>query len=147
MRAKIGRVVSHPRAIQVLADRGRVTLSGPILAGEVDDLLAAVASVRGVVDVENRLQVHPTADNVPALQGGTAPNARSRRRSREAAANRSPAARLVSSAAGGALAFYGAKRRDPIGAALGTVGLGILARGIGRREMKRQNEAPAERPF
>src|SRR6266566_5145613 len=48
VRAKIGRVVSHPRAIVVTADQGHVTLSGPILAGEVDDLLSAAAAVRGV---------------------------------------------------------------------------------------------------
>src|SRR5262249_31799674 len=62
VRAKLGRVVSHPRAIAVAADQGRVTLSGPILAGEVDDLLSAVAAVRGVREVENRLEMHEQAD-------------------------------------------------------------------------------------
>jgi len=121
VRAKIGRVVSHPRAIVVAADQGRVTLSGPILAGEVDDLLSAVAAVRGVSGVENRLEVHQQADGVPALQGESRPHR---------AASWSPATRLLTGTAGGALAAYGVKRRGATGAALGTVGLGLLARGL-----------------
>src|SRR5436305_3939020 len=35
VRARLGRVVSHPRAIDVTAQDGRVTLSGDILADEV----------------------------------------------------------------------------------------------------------------
>src|SRR5207245_245605 len=58
VRSKIGRVISHPRSVEITAAEGHVTLSGPILAREVDDLLAAVASVRGVRGVENRLEVH-----------------------------------------------------------------------------------------
>jgi uncharacterized membrane protein len=130
VRSKIGRVVSHPRAMEVAVDQGRVTLTGLILADEVDDLLASVASVRGVTDVENRLEAHPTADGIPALQGG-------RDRPGEAAANWPPATRLLVSSAGCALASYGAKRRDAIGAALGTVGVGMLARGLSNIEMKR----------
>jgi ElaB/YqjD/DUF883 family membrane-anchored ribosome-binding protein len=38
VRSRMGWVVSHPHAIAVSADQGRVTLSGPILAHEVDDL-------------------------------------------------------------------------------------------------------------
>jgi hypothetical protein len=38
-----------------------------------------------------------------------------------------PAARLLAGAAGGALALSGLKRRDKVGAALGGVGLGLLA--------------------
>jgi hypothetical protein len=122
VRAKLGRVVSHPRAITVTADQGRVTLSGQMLAGELAELLAAAAAVRGVRDVENRLEVHERADGVPALQG------EGRHRGEGAW---TPAARLLTGTAGGALAAYGVKRRGPMGAALGTVGLGLLARGLG----------------
>lgn len=41
-----------------------------------------------------------------------------------------PAARLLVSAAGGGLALYGATRRGRIGAALGSLGLGLLVRGL-----------------
>ena len=70
VRNEIGRVVSHPSALTVTAEQGRVTLSGPVLAREFDDLLARVRKVRGVTDVGNRLEVHETADGVPGLQGG-----------------------------------------------------------------------------
>lgn len=70
VRSQIGRVVSHPSSIEVTADGGRVTLSGLVLASETDDLLSTVSKVRGVKDVENRLEVHEQAGNVPGLQDG-----------------------------------------------------------------------------
>src|SRR5205823_10004365 len=70
VRAKMGRVVSHPRAIRVTARGGRVTLMGPILAGEVAPLLACASRIHGVHELENRLEVHTDAGDHPALQGG-----------------------------------------------------------------------------
>jgi len=69
VRAKIGRAVSHPTPIEVTAEDGRVTLSGPVLEREAEDLIEAVASVRGVRDVESRLETHKTAESVPGLRG------------------------------------------------------------------------------
>jgi hypothetical protein len=69
VRAKLGRVCSHPRAIDVFADNGRVTLTGPILAQEAPRTVMAVESVRGVRSVINQLDLHATAANVPSLQG------------------------------------------------------------------------------
>jgi hypothetical protein len=68
VRAKLGRVCSHPRAIDVKVIDGGVTLCGPILADEVEDVLVA-ASVRGVQSVTNDLEVHQLAAGVPSLQG------------------------------------------------------------------------------
>src|SRR5437764_13370518 len=45
VRSRIGRYVSHPRAIEVSTRNGRVTLIGPILAREADGLLGPVALV------------------------------------------------------------------------------------------------------
>jgi hypothetical protein len=70
VRSHMGRVVSHPAAIEVHADEGRISLFGSVLADEVEGLVATIRSVRGVEDVENRLQVHPEASNIAALQGG-----------------------------------------------------------------------------
>jgi osmotically-inducible protein OsmY len=70
VRSKLGRAVSHPRSIEVEVIQGQVTLRGPVLARDVDRLLKAVASVRGVTEVENRLEIHETAGNVPGLQSG-----------------------------------------------------------------------------
>jgi hypothetical protein len=64
VRSKLGRAVSHPHAIQVAVNQGSVTLSGRILAGEVDQLLNRVWSVRGVTGVEYRLEAHEPAGAV-----------------------------------------------------------------------------------
>jgi hypothetical protein len=72
VRSKLGFVVRHPASIDVVANDGVVTLSGPVLTDEVQRLIAGVAAVRGVRDVENRLDVHETSDNVPGLQGNVA---------------------------------------------------------------------------
>src|SRR5215216_3075785 len=69
VRSAIGRVASHPSAITVLAAEGRVVLTGHVLADEVDDLVTRVEGVRGVSEVRNELEIHRSADGVPALQG------------------------------------------------------------------------------
>ena len=69
VRAKVGRVCSHPRAIDVYARDGEVTLRGPILSNEVDDMMATAASVRGVCSVINELDPHRSSEGVPSLQG------------------------------------------------------------------------------
>ena len=124
--AAMGRVVSHPHAIRVESNEGRVSLSGNILADEVDDFLSCAGSVRGVREVDNRLTVHEEADGVPDLQGG---RTRPGYRFEFMQENWSPAARLVACVAGGALTAYALKQKFPVVCALGTVGLGLVARG------------------
>jgi len=69
VRARIGHTCSHPRAIEVKASDGIVTLSGPILAGEVSALLGAVWNVPGLHAIRNELTVHHSADVEPSPQG------------------------------------------------------------------------------
>jgi len=125
VRSKMGRVVSHPHAVEVTVERGCVTLSGPILAREVDDLLSCVSRVRGVAGVENQLEVHEEVGNVSALQGG-----RRGHRFEFFQENWSPTARLMAGLAGVTLASYGLSRRDPLSLVLGVAGVGLLARGV-----------------
>jgi hypothetical protein len=70
VRAKIGRACSHPRAIDVFAVNGDVTLRGPILAHEMSGVLAAANAVRGVSSVSSELEPHDSAEGIPSLQGG-----------------------------------------------------------------------------
>lgn len=127
VRAKLGRVVSHPSAINVTAQNGTVTVAGPILTSEVSGLLSTVGGLRGVNEVINNLEAHESADNHPALQGG---RERQGSRSEFMQENWSPAARLMAGAAGATLAAYGGMRRDTLGAGLGAAGLLLLTRGI-----------------
>jgi hypothetical protein len=71
VRAELGRVVSHPRAIDVsVMHDGCVCLTGPILSREADATLAAITGVGGVTTVEDNLERHDSDEGVPALQGG-----------------------------------------------------------------------------
>jgi CBS domain-containing protein len=107
IRSKIGRHVSHARAVQVTANRGNVTLSGPILAGEVPGLIDCVNGIPGVKSVESRLEVHETAGSHPSLQGGRSLNNYERTK-----AGWSPATRFIAGLAGGGLLLYGLRSRS-----------------------------------
>jgi uncharacterized membrane protein len=135
VRSAMGRATSHPSSIAVTAtDDGLVTLSGPILGREADQLLSRVRSVRGVRDVVDQLERHETAEGVPGLQGG------SPRRGDEfelLQENWTPAARLLVGAAGGALVLAGARRRDMLGTALSVGGLALLSRSASNTELRR----------
>lgn len=69
VRAKLGRVCSHPHAIDVDVREGEVTMRGPIMADEVRDVLDTAASVRGVHSVVNELDPHDSPEGIPSLQG------------------------------------------------------------------------------
>jgi uncharacterized membrane protein len=142
VRSKLGRYCSHPGAIQVAAHDGCVTLAGPILAHEADECLAALCRVRGVGDVEDRLDRHEHADGISALQGG---------RERPGAefelmqANWSPAARLLAGAAGGALMLNCLTRRTPGAILMGTLGFGLFMRATTNLETRRLTGVGANR--
>jgi osmotically-inducible protein OsmY len=70
MRSVMGRYVSHPGAITIRANNGHVTLTGTILAQEVQPFVAAVKRLPGVKGIDNQLQMHDEAGNIPDLQGG-----------------------------------------------------------------------------
>ena len=69
VRSRLGFLSRHPGAIHVTALDHRVVLEGDVLADEVDSMLAAVAHIRGVDGIDNRLHVHQEAGNIPTLQG------------------------------------------------------------------------------
>jgi hypothetical protein len=69
VRSKLGFLVRHPGAIEVQAENGRVILSGAALADETEQLIDGVLAVRGVRELENRVQVHDQPGNAPMLQG------------------------------------------------------------------------------
>jgi hypothetical protein len=69
VRSKLGFLVRHPSAIEVQVSDGRVTLSGPVLSDEVQPLVRGIAAVRGMRILENRLEVHESAEEVHRLQG------------------------------------------------------------------------------
>lgn len=136
VRARLGRSVRHLGSIEVTAREGRVTLQGPVLADEVETLVQRVASVRGVRDVDNRLDVHAEPGDVPGLQGG-----QGRWRGGEPfellQTRWSPTARLLMGLAGGALTLVGIRRQGVAGTVVGAGGLVVLARAVTDLELKR----------
>ncbi|MGE5524192.1 MAG: SRPBCC family protein [Rhodospirillaceae bacterium] len=110
VRAKLGRYVSHPHAVEVKAAVGRVVLSGSILRHEHARLLAALWSVPGVKGIEDRLVAYKTAEGVSQLQGG---RPRPGERHELAQDNWAPGTRLAAAAAGVALVAYSLRGRDP----------------------------------
>jgi len=70
IRARLGHVCSHPRAIGVSVLHGEVALAGSILAAEAAPLLDAVRRTQGVRRVVDHLQRHARPDHIPDLQGG-----------------------------------------------------------------------------
>ncbi len=67
--AKLGRYPIHQRSINVEANDGTVTLSGDTLAKELETLIGAVQSVRGVKEVVNNLVIHESPEGISSLQG------------------------------------------------------------------------------
>jgi uncharacterized membrane protein len=102
-----------------------VSLSGPVLAHEHARLLRAVAAVRGVESIEDRLEAHRQPGRIPALQGGR-PRAKAPRGLDE---NWPPALRLVATTGGIALVLFGWRQRGVLGLASALAGSALLLRG------------------
>jgi uncharacterized membrane protein len=127
VRSQMGRACSHPHAVQVSAQGGEVTLRGPILAGEVSDLLACVERIAGVRHVRHELEPHAKDEQLPALQG--------ERRGPGGPARWTPTARIAAGAAAAGLVGWGLARRDRVGTAIAALGAGLLARDVADRPL------------
>lgn len=69
VRSTFGRQVRHAKSIQTSVTYGIVTLSGPILAEEVDKLIKCVKAIPGVQQVVNHLDIYKSAQGISELQG------------------------------------------------------------------------------
>jgi uncharacterized membrane protein len=134
VRARLGRVVSHPHAIAVDASGGRVTLTGPILAHEAAHLLDTVRGLAGVKILEDKLDRHQTAQSIPSLRG-----APQRQRSTLGPMQRhwTPALRVGAMAAGGLLALYGLRRGGFAGRVMSAIGAVLAVRGAANEPLAR----------
>ncbi len=132
VRARIGRVVSNPRALDVHADdAGHVVLEGPALASEMSRLMAAVWGVRGVRSVEDHLQIYEHPAGVSALQG-----AESAEQRRGMVDNWPPSVRLLAGSAGIAAAALSVTRGHPMGLLGALAGGALLARSVSNQSLR-----------
>jgi hypothetical protein len=127
VRSKLGRVTSHPHAVEVTANSGVVTLRGPILEAETPDVLRATRRVRGVSNVVDALERHAQPGDVPALQGAASGTATRRGRWQQ---QWPPATRLLVGGVGAGLLAYCGKRRDAPAMLAGTLGAAMVARAL-----------------
>ena len=68
VRSKAGRMVAHPHELETRVEQGRVILSGRVSTGELAEVLARVRLVRGVREVENRLETYEGPARPPAAR-------------------------------------------------------------------------------
>ena len=130
VRARLGQAVRYARSLEATVDNGCVTLRGPVLADDVTRLVRRIAQVPGVREVDNRLDVHVEAGNVPGLQGARA-SAAGGEVFELMPGRLSPAARLATGLGGALLALWGLRRLDAAGVPVATIGMALLARGAG----------------
>jgi uncharacterized membrane protein len=128
VRARLGRLCSHPGAIDVECREGRVTLRGAILAEERDRVLRRLRWVEGARDVIDELEVHSDANHVPALQGGRARDGGALARLEHSWA---PTTRVIAGLAGATLIANGVRRRSRGSFAGNLVGVALVARALG----------------
>ena len=136
VRSNLGMLVHHPRSIKVSVHRGTVTLEGPILQDEVDQIRRMISRIPGVRHVDDRLEVHQQDDGIPGLQGSSdLPPLRPKFEFMQA--NWSPAARFCAAIGGGVLAAVGLRSRSVVGTGMAAVGAGLATRGLTNREFSR----------
>ncbi len=133
IRSALGRVCSHPHALQVHVEQGRVRLDGVALKAEHAKILSRVLGARGVRDVKDNLQVFHQPGSHPELQGGAV---RSGERPEFLQRNWSPAARFVAGLGGASLLTWGLTRRGAWGMASSCIGFLLTLRSITNIELK-----------
>lgn len=125
VRAKMGRYVSHPAAVEVSSAEGRVTLRGPILAYEHAGLVKALRGVSGVKELVDEMVQHEAADGIPALQGGRMRHGEHVEVMQDTWA---PGARTVAAASGAMLLIHGLRNKGIEGALALGGGAALLLR-------------------
>ncbi len=131
VRNNLGRIA---RGVNIRADGGRITLTGPVLRDDEDVIVKTAMRTRGVYGVENQLQPFDNPEDIPSLQAEAA--------GQPLRPNLSPTTRVLSSVGGSLLTLYGLTRRGVLrgisfklhaGEVLGIAGLV----GAGRTELAR----------
>lgn len=132
VRSRLGRVVSHPRAVDVQVIDGKAVLRGAIFAHEAPRAVAVTRATPGVRTVIDRLERHLTAGRIPQLQG----EPRAAVKASKTKDLWTPAAQITATGAGALLLAYGGLlKRGLLGTLIGTGGLALALRGTLNKPM------------
>ena len=73
VRAQLGHVISHPRLVDVVARKGRITITGDILDRELEKIANCIPRIRGVRGFKLELDSHsqPELERLAGLKSGT----------------------------------------------------------------------------
>lgn len=142
VRARLGRYVSHPHAVRVSAQDAVVTVTGDVLANEHQSLVRALLTVSGVKDVDDRLDVHASADGVSSLQGGVPRNPGQFELLQR---TWTPGTRALVGGAGVILVAYALLRGGVRGVAAIAGGAALLARATANRPLQEVMQAGREK--
>lgn len=132
VRSAIGRVVSHPHALEVSAGDACIVLRGHVLSNELHGLMSCVRGTRGVREVVNHLEVHEDASGIASLQGGVHRESRAELMQR----NWTPGLRVGAGALGGGILIYASRNRGALRVAGSVAGAALLARAILNKEFR-----------
>jgi uncharacterized membrane protein len=137
VRAELADLTRYPGAIGVEVRDGIVTLAGPVLREEADQVRRVVADLPGVTGVEDRLEIKEQADDLPPSAREQTQEARWQPKPELLQQRWAPGPRLLVGAAGGGLICYGIARRGPSGLLAGIAGAAVLARAATNRRLAR----------
>jgi uncharacterized membrane protein len=133
-RAALGRVSSHPHAIQISCQDGKVQLKGAVLENERRAVLSAMSHVRGVRQIESELMSYADASAAPELRGMARPRRHVPELLQE---NWSPSTRMVTGTGGAIAAAWGLCNFGPLGALVALAGGGLVLRSATNLPLKR----------
>jgi uncharacterized membrane protein len=145
VRAELADLTRYPGAIEVEVRDGIVTLAGPVLRQEADQVRRMVADLPGVTGVEDRLEIKEQASDLPPSARQQAQAARWQPKPELLQQRWAPGPRLLAGAAGGGLICYGIARRGPSGLLAGVAGAAVLARAATNRRLARLTRVRAGR--
>jgi uncharacterized membrane protein len=130
VRTAVGRVSSHPN-VEVIVERGRVSLVGPVVDREERLVLKAAKSVPGVVAVNNRMKPYTPGTSMPTQ------HAKPEQPFDIMQSHWAPATRLAVGAVAGSLIVTGGMAGRHWSALPRAAGLALLVRAATNMEFKR----------
>jgi len=121
IRSSIGRLLRFPRLVKVHAHGATAILEGAVPADEAAALIRHVRAVRGVAEVENRVDVYERPEDLPGVQPPFPPR-RPGPRFQLMQRNWAPSVRALVGALGTVLFLAASRRGLVVGSAMRLIG-------------------------